>query len=176
MMSGYLPLAVAGPLDVRVSMAAASQTVHRAEWPGIGDGASDWCMSRAEGMTLFSMCSYTSGGTNFTYSLVAGAVTYYGSGYTTSWDLATGATIYYYSWNSEESSGALVPDGWGWIFDVRLDTPAGQYVAVNTLDRMTSFYDTWHYYPSCSSYSYPDGLNATYCSMGTAWLIDNFYF
>jgi hypothetical protein len=168
--TGSLPARLSSPVDVRVSMSTGGSTVHQARWQGLEGSGSDWCESRVDGPTMFWLCTGMGWNgvpaTDFTYSLVAGTVTYHSTGYSRTWDLWTGAETSFYHWNEYGSSGHTVPVLGDWTFEVHLDSPDGGHVAARTLSTYQPEFWVAHY-GECYSWDDPDaGFSESFCTLG----------
>jgi hypothetical protein len=169
---GFMPSPVVGPVSARMSMSSGGRIADPMEWssPGREPEASSWCTSQTQGRTIFSMCSYggqMNGGTQVSYALTAGSVTYHSMEYSRTWDGIYGEWVYH--WNSDSAYDDTVPLGDDWTFNLLLSTTSGEYdlsrsmqlVPVTTVDQSspyacTEWEDPWWGWSSksCSQGSY----------------------
>jgi hypothetical protein len=168
-MYGYMPAPIRGPVALRVGMSTGGRVVDSAEWSF--DAGSDpyggGCTDRWSGRTMFWLC--TGGGvvwgyTYFSYSYMAGSVTYHSQGYSRTWDDLTG-TEYVYHWNDAYAYDNTVPLGDDWSFDVRLGTADGEHDLSRRVQLARSEPWGWSQPYECFSWEYPDwGYSSTLCS------------
>jgi hypothetical protein len=169
---GYMPARITGPLGLRISMSTGGRVVDAGEWThDLGDDPVWGCADRWDGRAMFWLCTGggpVSGFTQFSYSWLAGAVTYHSREYSRIWDELSG-TEYVYHWNYDYAYGETVPLGDDWTFDVRLTTTGGEHVVTRPLPLVRSEPLGWSSPYTCYSWEYDWGWSGTHCSGGTSY-------
>lgn len=134
-MSGVLSTAVPFPVSrIELKQTTGGLLVHSATFDNAdADFAGSSCLSRGAGSGVsFYLCADPMGFTTWSYVRSAGSVTYQSTNYENVWNGAT-YDVNTYVDNSSTDSGAPIPLGATFGFDVRLTSGANYYVTAVTV-------------------------------------------